>query len=57
MSGVHGEPRLTWSEWRRYRRFLAALRRDDRRQGVPATRERVALLKQEARAAARSTGE
>jgi hypothetical protein len=38
--------------WRRYRRYLAALVRDDRRAGVPLTRDRLVLLKQEARVAA-----
>ena len=41
MSGEHKEPRLTFWQWLRYRRFLRALVRE-RREGLKATARRAA---------------
>ena len=42
-------------EWRRYRRFLAALIADARKQGYVVSPQSLDVMKAEARAAARAT--
>jgi hypothetical protein len=55
--GTHEGDSLSFRQWRRYRRFLAALLADEQRAGRPLHPDTIARLKSEARQAARRTSD
>jgi hypothetical protein len=55
--GTHRGDKLSFRQWRRYRRILARSVRAERRTGHPLTPDTIAWLKGEARAAARRTSD